>query len=154
MMKRKVGVPWDMVYLAVLVAGAGVALWHLTLGMYHLALIAAVMTAVGAAIVTMERVPAVARVALPGLALRDRATAPLAPVSIKVQSTEGSCAWSYGIGETWAIDREGRVTPQLCQAALVALGSVLQSQSSMAQGGTRASCRCPLGQRRVTFALG
>jgi len=153
-MKTKVGVPWDMVYMAVLATGVGVALWHLTLGMYHLAFIAAVMTAVGVGVVTIERVPAVARVAMPGLALRDRVTAPLTPVSVRVQSREGGCAWDYRTGHTWAIDREGRVTPQLCQAAVVALGSVLKSQSSRAQGQATAPCRCPLGQRQVVFAIG
>ena len=154
MMKTRVGVSWDVVYIAILLAGAGVTLWHLTLGMYHLAFIAAVMTAVGAGIVTMERVPAVARVALPDLALRDRVTAPLAPVSVRVQSREGGCAWDYRTGNTWAIDPQCRVTPQLCQAAVLALGSVLKSQSPMAQGQATAPCRCPLAQREVVFAIG
>ena len=139
-------------YMAVLVAGAAVTAFHLTLGLYHLAFIAAAMTAVGLGVMALEQVTSVARLARPELTLLARVPIPATLATVRVTHAAGACAWGYSAGQSWSIDARGTIAPQLCRAAVTAVTPLLQHRQS--GGATRqVACTCPLANRQVAFAV-
>lgn len=104
-----------------------------------------------AARVQVEPAGAVLAGLRPALELMD--TIPLAagPAAIGVAGATGVCPLGYRPGCTWALDRGGHLTPQLCLPAVAALGRALSGLAA-GDGEARAVCRCPLGDRAVEFS--
>lgn len=141
----------DRIYIAVLVVGTLAAGVHLTLGLYHLATIAALAVAVGLVILGLDYSLRFARRFHPELRVLTMLKRPPEPVSVRAVSVEGECAWGYRESDSWVISTGGWAMPGICRAAAGALTTAVEE--GYAQGKmTEFSCHCPLMDRRVTFA--
>lgn len=145
--------PKDAPFLSVLLAGWAIAVHHASMGMYHLAIIAAGMAALGAWVFGFERVPAVTRRSLSGLDGLKRACVPVAAASARVLAIEGECVWGYRTGDRWEFGIDASVTPRLCQTALTAITSRIRLPEGNWGGAARVVCRCPLAGRRAFFGV-
>ena len=89
----------------------------------------------------------------PELELMDAVpVAPLSPVTISVVGATGVCPLGFRPGHTWVIGDDGHLSRPLCQPAVVAVSSMLQSVSTKG-AKLRVPCYCPLGNREVAFAV-
>lgn len=87
-----------------------------------------------------------AAAAEPQLELVEVLPIPSVAMAFGVVSAMGVCPLGFRPGSTWAIDEEGHLSRPLCRPAVAA---VLDISSQ----GAEASCRCPLGDRALIFAL-
>ena len=142
---------FDRIFIAFLGIGVWVAVVHLTLGLYHLAAMAAIAVAVGMVMLGLDYSIRFARRFRPELRVLDMIPRPSEPISVQAVSVEGKCAWGYRESDSWVISSGGWAMPGLCRAAADALTLALQDGS--APGKSPAfSCHCPLMERQVTFA--
>ncbi len=89
----------------------------------------------------------------PELELMDAVpVAPLSPITLRVVGATGVCALGFRPGHTWVIGDDGHLSRPLCQPAVVAVSSMLRSLSTE-RVKQRAPCYCPLGNRKVEFAV-
>lgn len=142
----------DVALLLVLGAALPIAVIDIMLGVYHLAVIAVAAVVVGITVTTTRWLSTPVSAARPELELLNRVPAPLRPVSVEVVGMRGVCALGYHPGSIWAIDPEGYMSPRLCRPGVVALSPALQA---LGRGEPKEEvyCLCPLGDRRVSFAV-
>ncbi len=76
-----------------------------------------------------------------------------APSTLKVVESRGVCPHGFGIGDSWEIDDGGRPSAPLCRAAVEELATATQGQAEAGDVETSITCRCPLVDPSLTFAV-
>ncbi len=71
------------------------------------------------------------------------------PLVLSVVGVRGGCPRGIQLGDTWRI--EGEAMPLFCRPAMVAVNSLMERSPEPRE--TPATCRCPLGDYGVTFAV-
>jgi hypothetical protein len=139
----------DWLFGAVLAVGTAVGALHVTLGLYPMGFAVWLMTGVGATVLALDLVPALARKFREELALVPRLSTARQPLTIQVVAATGGCVWGYHERDEWTADAEGRLTPRLCRAAVSALARAGNGNL----GEQPVACQCPLAGREVSFAV-
>ena len=73
------------------------------------------------------------------------------PVAVNVVGAIGACPQGYRVGSVLNVDPSGALSAPLCRSAAQALGAACQGLGGPGDE-TQVSCRCPLGDRSLTFA--
>ena len=141
-------------YLVVLGMAIPLAALHVGLGLYHLALIvaAAVIAGVAIEVTGWNPLQAAASTPVPELELMDTFLLPSAPITIRAVAARGICPLGFQPGDTWSLDGEGHLSPWLCRPAVDSLSAILQAPQHNGNGKS-ISCRCPLRDRELAFAV-
>jgi uncharacterized repeat protein (TIGR04076 family) len=70
------------------------------------------------------------------------------PLQVRVIAREGDCAWGYHEVDRWAVDAEGRTTPNLCAPAADAVYKVAEAGWTADGAERQTACRCPVVEDR------
>jgi uncharacterized repeat protein (TIGR04076 family) len=89
----------------------------------------------------------------PALELLDSISVAGVAATIMVAREVGVCPLGFRQGQTWHVDDEGNLSRPLCRPAVTVLASALEAAGRGASGA-QVSCRCPLKQGEVVFAIG
>lgn len=145
---------WLMAVAGTLIAGFGMAAILFAMGLYYFAVLPGMWMFGGLIWLFTDRLPWAARFLSEDLAPAKRVRAPGRPRTVQIVAAEGTCARGYKVGDAWAIDTYGAITPPLCRSVVVALNNAVwpdQSPSEVKQW--RFACHCPLADRERTFAV-
>lgn len=83
-------------------------------------------------------------------------------LQLRVIAVEGDCAWGYHEVDRWTVDPDGWLTPNLCQAAAIAVSKAGNTNWKTEREVScrcpvmpdrRDGCGCPAEDRRVTFGV-
>ncbi len=99
-----------------------------------------------------ERAQPTAVGARPELELMNTVPLAVAPATIGVIRTSGTCPLGFRPGYTWTLEQGGHLSHQLCRPAVDALTPVLQ-RSMHDELEHEVSCQCPLAERDVVFGV-
>jgi uncharacterized repeat protein (TIGR04076 family) len=74
--------------------------------------------------------------------------------ALSAVGSAGGCPRGFQVGDKWFVDTDGRLSPELCTAALQALEPAM---TRFKQNGhisaKRVSCACPVRGHQLTFAV-
>lgn len=147
----------DRILAGMLGVGTLVAGFYVTLGLYHLAAMAALATAVGGVMLGLDYSVRFARRFRPelrlltmieGMTMIERLPE---PITVRAVRVDGGCAWGYQESDSWIISPGGGAMPAICRAAAEGLGPTLHEAYSN-EHPVQFACNCPLMDRQVSFA--
>ena len=145
---------WFASVAGVLITGVGLMAVFFTMGLYYLAVLPGMWLFGGLVWLLMDRYPWAVRTLSADLSLVRRMRAVGRPQAARVVATEGSCALGYQVGDVWAIDSQGFITPPLCHSAVAPLYDAVWSDEAHPAGQEwRLNCRCPLSGRGLSLAI-
>jgi hypothetical protein len=75
------------------------------------------------------------------------------PLSITAVGAEAACPYGFITGNRWTVDAEGHLRPGLCRSAVESLEAAFHRREVASGREVMVACRCPLGGRRLTFAV-
>lgn len=136
---------------AVVVGGSALAVLHMTLGLCAQAAMAALASAAGALSLGVDHSRSLARRFRPELERLTRIAPPREPITLRVISVQGDCAWDYGRQQAWFVASGGAVMPPICRAASDAFATTRTMGPTDHHDG-EFGCECPLQNREVRFA--
>ncbi|MBI4198410.1 MAG: hypothetical protein HY533_04805 [Chloroflexi bacterium] len=105
--------------------------------------------------VTEAKAAAKSQVAVEERALELQDIVPISGFAATITVTQevGFCPLGFRPGQTWQVDEYGKVSRPLCRPAMTALALGLE-EAARGAPGDQVSCRCPLKQGEVVFAIG
>lgn len=85
--------------------------------------------------------------------LLDTIPAPAVPCTVGIAGAKGKCPLGFMEEDTWEVDDAGRLSYPLCRNAVEALRPVLKRLAEGRDFDSRAQCKCPFADCRLTFVV-
>jgi hypothetical protein len=73
------------------------------------------------------------------------------PRGVTVSETEGTCPYGFKVGDSFTVDRQGRLSKPICSTAAEALEKA--STERLPRENAIVGCTCPMGRIGLTFHM-